>query len=337
MDFICHNGEKGLVSVIIPVYNRGDFVSYAIESILNQSYRYVEIVAVNDGSTDNSLAVLSRYASQYPVKVFVVDQPNAGQVRARNVGIRRARGEYIAFLDSDDTWALEKLDLQVPLFREKVGLVYSGINEIDTEGEKIRTVPCERGMRGNIYKHLLVKNRMTGGSVVVRRTALDKVGLFDESFQAAENWDLWIRIAKEYEVDFVDRPLVNYRVHQGNMSIDCGRMAEASWKILQKHLPLREKSGPLRETYILAYANYYYENAVDKFSRGDYANARNLFLKCWVNKLFYKDSAARYIRSFLGKKFNMYLSNMKKRFRHKTILLTLFVSNLHIISLVITA
>lgn len=304
---------KGLVSVIIPVFNRAELVGTAIESVLAQTYRNIEIIVINDGSTDNSRAVIHDYADKFPVQVIAVDQVNTGQTRARNNGIRIARGEYIAFLDSDDTWETDKLEHQVPLFKGNVGLVYCGINEINPDGTLIRTVPCEPGIRGNIHRYLLVQNRMTGGSVVVTRKALERVGLFDETFKAAENWDLWIRISREFEADYVDKALVNYLKHPDNMSIDYERMALATWKILQKHLPRTDIEGISKATYDLAYANYHYSIAVMNFSRGDYREARKNFIECWKYKLFFRDSPIRMFRMMLGRNANMFISAFRRK------------------------
>ncbi len=306
-------GTPGLVSVIVPVYNRENLVGRTIDSILAQSYPDIEVIAVNDGSSDASLAVLQVYADCYPGKIVLVDQLNAGQVRARNTGIQHSRGEYIAFLDSDDTWEPHKLAKQLPLFKGNVGLVYCGISEVDPEGRVLRTVPCEQGMNGNIYAKLLIKNRMTGGTVVVSRAALDTVGWFDETFQAAENWDLWIRIARSFAVEYVDEPLVNYLKHPGNMSCNSLKMSQASWIILQKHLPPSARKGELRQSFNHAYAHYYYNRAVESFGTGDYQHVRSAIFQCWRYRPFYRDSAFRLVRTLLGKQVNLLLSACKQK------------------------
>lgn len=302
----------GLVSVIVPVYNREKIVGKTLGSIVAQSYPSVETIVVNDGSTDGTQSVLEAYKERYPGKVVAIDQANAGQVRARNRGIAESRGEFIAFLDSDDTWDEEKLSLQMPLFRGNVGLVYCGIHEVDTNGGIVATVLPEPGLRGDIYRHLLVRNRMTGGSVVVTRKALEEVGLFDESFRAAENWDLWIRISRRFAVDFVDKPLVSYLKHPGNMSRDGERMSHASWSILQKHLPSAPSDPNLKKTYLQAYANYYYQRGVQSFGEYNFAEARRMFIKSWKYRPLYRDSSGRVIRTLLGKQTNLLLAKMKK-------------------------
>jgi len=305
------NYLEGLVSVIVPVYNRADLVGKTIESILDQDYNRIEVLVINDGSTDNSLQVIRSFADRYPEKVVVIDQQNSGQVRARNAGLQKARGEFIAFLDSDDTWERQKLSLQIPLFRGDVGLVYSAIREVTANGSCLRTVWCDPGMRGNIYRQLLVQNRMTGGSVVISRRALESVGGFDESFKAAENWDLWIRIAERFRIEFVNQPLVNYLCHSENMSIDRDRMINASWAILQKHLPPERRDEVLQKTYADAYAHYYYNLGVLEFSREEYRQARSRFVECWKYRLFYRDSLVRVCRSVLGARTNRVISHLK--------------------------
>lgn len=304
----------GLVSVIVPVYNREGLVGKTLDSILGQTYPHIEIVAVNDGSTDDSLAVLNRYAEKHQGKLDVIDQENSGQVRARNNGLKKARGEYIAFLDSDDTWEKEKLARQIPLFKGNVGLVYCGIREVDPEGRVIRTVLCEPGMRGDIYGQLLVKNRMTGGTVVVNRKSLEKTGMFDESLRAAENWDLWIRISREFDVDYVNGFLVNYLKHQGNISHDSELMTVAAWAILQKHLPSLPENEALKRWYFEAYANYYYNFGVGYFGQENYLAARKMFLESWRCVPNYRDSGLRILRSYCGKNLNRLLSRLRKRF-----------------------
>ena len=304
--------EKGLVSVIIPTYNREILVKKALDSVLGQTYENFEIIVINDGSTDNTGNILNEYKKQYPDKVFVVNQVNSGQVVARNNGIQSCRGEFVAFLDSDDIWLEDKLEKQMPLFSKRVGLVYCGINEIDGHGNVINTVACQPGMRGNIYHDLLVKNRMTGGSVVITRSSIDKVGLFDTKLQAAENWDLWIRIAKEYLVDYVDEPLINYRKHGGNMSGNSQVMAEATERIFQKHFPVVPVDLTLLEAYNKAYSNYYYQLGMLYFDQEDYSKARVYLKKMKQHGSLPNCANVVILRSFLGKGVNNFITLSKK-------------------------
>jgi hypothetical protein len=306
------NTADGFVSVIIPVYNREFLVARAIESVLSQTYKKLEVVLVDDGSTDGTGAVLDRYADRYQGKVRVVHQDRSGQVIARNNGIGIATGAYIAFLDSDDTWLPEKLGCQIPLFQKDIGLVYAGIFEVGQNGQVLRVVLPEKKMRGYVYHRLLEKNAITGGSVVVTREALDRVGLFDEKLRAAENWDLWIRISKHFLVDFVNEPLVTYFRHKGNMSSDMELMQNAAIFIYEKHLAGPIVDPRLKKARSRANAYLHYCNGVVAFGKRDYAMARKEFVTCWRHSHFYRDTAVRYFRTFLGKRGNSLISSLRK-------------------------
>jgi glycosyltransferase involved in cell wall biosynthesis len=303
----------GLVSVIVPIFNRQALVAPALDSILEQTYRPLEIVAVDDGSTDGTQEVLDRYADRFPDLVTIIRQANSGPAVARNRALGRARGEFIAFLDSDDVWLPRKLELQLPLLTPEVGLVYSALQEVDADGRVLTTVPCDQQIRGDVYRHLLVRNRMTGGTVVVKRSVLETVGVFDESLRAAENWDLWIRIAKAFAVDFVDEPLLQYQKHDDRLSLDRPRMQAAAEAVLAKHFPQPPAQGdPLLDDYNLAYANIYYRRGVNFFSAGDYPEARQMFKRCWKYCPGYLDTRVRYARSFLAAPANLLLSRLKR-------------------------
>ena len=206
------------VSVIIPNYNYAQYVGAAIESVLNQTYTDIEIVVVNNGSTDNSLEVLSRYSA----KICLVDQENLGQSGARRSGLRQATGDYVAFLDADDTWNSEKIEKQLSLFTSKVELVYSGINLFSESSQRIVGVeiPTFRGSCSAAFiDHPGVSIVLSGESTCIfTRSLLNKVGGFDPELNSAAGWDFFRRCSKFSEFDFVPEPLTNYRLHSLNMS-----------------------------------------------------------------------------------------------------------------------
>ena len=304
-----------LVSVIIPVYNREQYLPETLESVLGQTHRAIQIVVVDDGSTDKSAIVAQRYADREPDRITLIKQANSGQVAARNTALGHARGEYIAFLDSDDLWVSDKLERQLPLFRECVGLVYSGIETIDENGRTIDAQPCDPRVRGNAWFELLQGNRMTGGSVVISREAFERVGMFDANLDAAENWDLWIRISKHFEVDYVDLPLVRYRRHGGNMSNDHGLMMRAIERILEKHCECAdspEMSDDLSNACRGAHASYRYRLGVHEFSNARYGNARRYFDEVLALQPGYRDARLRRFRCKLGVRGNRALSELAK-------------------------
>lgn len=198
------------VSVIIPTYNRSKLVCRAIRSVLAQTFSDLEVIVVDDASTDNTQRTVKKFDDP---RIRYIKQPENRDVSAaRNRGLRAARGEFIAFLDSDDEWMKQKLDTQIARFRtlpESVGLVYSGsIQEFDDGHEKLFTPKH----RGNVFPYILANNITDTGSasVIIRRNVIRVVGFFDERIPAMEDYDYWIRIVRFYEFDFVPQPLVRY-------------------------------------------------------------------------------------------------------------------------------
>lgn len=303
--------DPDLVSVIVPVYNRAHLVTETVASILGQTYQNIEIILINDGSTDDSLKVVQALQQESPDVIRIIDQENQGQTVARNQGIKHARGKYVAFLDSDDLWVSGKLEWQIPLFDEGVGLVYGGVEFINEHGETTGFDSCDSAIQGKIYPHLLVKNRMTGGSVVVLREALDMVGMFDPEFRAAENWDLWLRICKEYEARLVDKPVVKYRLHPNNMSKDVMLMQDAKQQIMAKHCNKNSADKLVAQYSKLAEADLFYKLGVYNFSREQYGEAIRNFARVITISPLYEDTPVRLLRSLLGSRGNRILRKFK--------------------------
>jgi len=224
-----------LVSVIVPTYNRSDFVAEAVQSVLNQTYENIETIVVDDGSTDNTREVLEKYQD----KINYIYQQRSGRSKARNEGFRHSRGDYIAFLDSDDLWFPTKIEKQVEVLSTKadVGLVYVGVQLVDAKGN-----PCEANLswdtptRRVLYEDLMTHNVITGSlsSIMVLRECLDRVGLFDESMIACEDLDLYRRIARHYEFHKIDLPLVKVRIHGDNTQGRLMTMAKGWEKTISK-------------------------------------------------------------------------------------------------------
>lgn len=209
---------KPLVSAVITTYNYGHFLAQAIESVLGQTYKNIELIIVNDGSTDNTDEVVRIYLSDS--RVSYLKQANLGQSRAKNAGIEKARGDYVAFLDGDDQWLPEKLALQLPLFGKdpSIGVVYSRMRCINEDGSPRKAnllKPCS----GWVTDKLIIDNFVPFSSSVVKRECFDKCAAMDEGLIASVDWDLWLRLSRGYKFDYVNRPLVCYRVgHRGQMS-----------------------------------------------------------------------------------------------------------------------
>jgi len=205
---------KGRASIITPTYNRPRWLPDAIESVLAQTYSDIEIIVVNDGSTDNTEEILEPYMD----RITYIYKENGGQGTALNAGIEAATGEYIGRVDDDDLFAPKKVELQVEMFRQnpQLGFVATYAYIIDSEGDITDTREVPDFSKHGAFLSLLQHCIFCQPSVIVRKECYDAVGLYKNIF--AEDYDMWIRIARHYPVDVVREPLTMYRRHDGNLS-----------------------------------------------------------------------------------------------------------------------
>ncbi len=201
-------------SVIIPVYNRERFIARAIESVLAQTYRDFELIVVDDGSTDSTPEIVARY----PVRLL--RQENRGVSAARNRGIAAARGEIIAFLDSDDAWKARKLEVQAAYFESHPECKIHQTDEIwIRNGTFLNKHKKHQKKSGHIFYDSLHLCLISPSAVAIRRELFDEVGVFREDFPVCEDYELWLRITKHYEVCYSPEPLVvKYGGHDDQLS-----------------------------------------------------------------------------------------------------------------------
>ncbi len=226
-----------LVSVVVATRNYGRYLAGAVRSALGQTCGDLEVILVDDGSTDDTPAVVRPYLSDPRVRYLRTD--GLGQSRAKNLGIQHARGPFVAFLDGDDEWLPTKLERQLPLFADPaVGVVFTRRITMDANGVD-QPIVDQPGSRGVVYDEFLKRNPVCFSSVVVRREVFDAVGMFDPALPLAIDYDLWLRVARHYAFDYVDEPLVRYRSGHGSLS---GRLVErltAVMGILRRSLGIR--------------------------------------------------------------------------------------------------
>jgi glycosyltransferase involved in cell wall biosynthesis len=207
-----------MVSVVIPVFNRPAAVRRAIESVLAQTCQDFEVIVVDDHSTDNTAA--SVMACTDPRVRLIRHEQNRGGSAARNTGIQAGSAPYVAFLDSDDEWLPMKLERQLEVFarsRDRLALVYTGADRVYADGSMERHIPTRQA---NLARTLLTENVVGETSVgMLRRSALEAVGGFDESLPASQDLDLWLRISEQFVVEVIPDALV--RVAKGD---DRGRI-----------------------------------------------------------------------------------------------------------------
>jgi glycosyltransferase involved in cell wall biosynthesis len=227
-----------LVSVVIPTYNRSKIVHEAIDSVLTQTYSNIEVIVVDDGSTDDTLLQLGRYGD----KITVINQENAGPAAARNSGIIKCHGELISFLDSDDIWHTTKIERQVSLLNmldESVPCCITNIemrwndrNITSFDNSWLRT-ELDEGIWINVSEVLATRFVLFNQAVMIRRVALERWGLFDESLRILEDGDLALRLSSAGPWAFIKEPLVIWRETAGSAFQIARHNQEA---ILQTHI-----------------------------------------------------------------------------------------------------
>lgn len=223
------------VSVILPIYNGARFVREAIDSVLAQSYRAYEVVIVNDGSLDESEAVIRPYYLNRPNFKYVA-QSNQGVAAARNAGIALAEGELLTLLDQDDLWLPEKLAMQVRYMDEhpEVGLLHTLVGFVDAQSRAMdRVAGWVSECSGWCTEKLLQGNPIAPLTAMFRRSCVAAVGGFDSACESADDWDLWLRISRHAQVGFLDVVTGLYRYHESNVSKNVLRMKLAEIRVVE--------------------------------------------------------------------------------------------------------
>ena len=230
--------SEPLVSVVMPAYNVAWCIGRAVDSVLAQDFRPCELIVVNDGSTDGTGAVLEGYGAA----ITVINQENRGMSAARNAGIRRARGTYVAFLDADDWWLAGKLSRQVELMhgRPEIGFSSTTVRVEDDDGRLLNLWRCPNGST-EILATLFAQNAAIAGgcsAVMARRDLLDRVGLFDESLRGFEDPDLWMRLAAVSGYACIDETLAVILRREQSVSRNLDSMRVAALRSMRKNRAL---------------------------------------------------------------------------------------------------
>lgn len=222
--------QPKLISVIMPAFNSASYISESINSVLSQDYANIELIIINDGSTDNTASIIKECLDNYEqtdskrFKVQYVETVNQGVSAARNHAIKIANGDWIAFCDADDVWFPSKISNQL---RQLNGCSWSYTDSYymgedyaeNTRRSDLSSLPC-----GHIFEQLITENIITTSSVLVRKSILLECGGFDESLEALEDWQLWLTIASKYEISLIVEPMLNYRVYSGSTSRKARKM-----------------------------------------------------------------------------------------------------------------
>lgn len=302
------------VSVIITTYNRADYLGFAIDSVLSQTFEDFELIIIDDGSTDGTKELVNSYQDE---RIIYHYQENRGQNPARNKGMAISNGEYIAHLDSDDMWIPSKLEKQVYILENNynIGLVYCGTQLIDGMHNVIGTQPIVIH-NGKVLDKLLMTNFLYNGSCAIfRKDCLKKVGFFDESFKRMTDWEFYLKFAIYYKFFGINEYLLKYRIHNETMSKDFNSYKAYGIKILEKifahkdldpkYLKFKNRAIALRHRYM---GRRYFENKYPDEARKGFIEA----LKTDRTLYYQSDTFILFMLTYLPQNLIDQLRNIKR-------------------------
>ena len=301
------NMQPEKVSVIIPVYNCENYISAAVESVLAQTYPVHEIIVVDDGSTDGTGLALECYTGE----VRYIRQENRGVAAARNKGIVHASGDFIAFLDADDLWLADKLQLQMDFWQShpQYSLIYSDMKIFDETGILHESVKAWLNMSppsGWIFSELFAETLFACDATLFLKACIDRVGLFDETLAVGEDYNMWLRMARHFQMGYLDVPLTKYRQHASMTSRRIGRYLKdgVPWEVIaiKKVLDLYPQAASELGKYKVRkrISRPYYFLGCDRMIDGDHYAARRFFaraLRYWPADWDYQ---IRYLATLLS-------------------------------------
>ena len=253
-----------LVSVIMPAYNAKKYIHEAIESVINQTYQNWELIVVDDCSTDGTKKIIETFACQDErIKPIYIDKNGGKPSIAKNFALRHVVGKYIAFLDSDDIWILNKLALQVKIMEENIqyGLCYTGGYWIDEFGNEIKKF-SPRYSNGYLLKNMLQRYEINNQSVMITTKALnDTIGLFNESITIGEDYNLFMHTVAKYEVVSIKKYLIKYRIHNNAITKSKKRVSDGVLVTLKELNLFRKYPMYALVTYLKAIRFKYIEKS----------------------------------------------------------------------------
>lgn len=239
--------DQALVSVVIATYNTAQYLPAAVASVLDQTWSNLEVVVIDDGSEDETEDRMAMF--EHDERVRYIRTENRGQPKAKNRGLKEARGEFIAFCDADDLWINNKLEVQMPKFENpRVGVVYSEVSYIDQNTTPIEKEAPYTRYSGSVTDALVISNFIPFGTSVIRRKCLEQNGGFDEELPMGIDWDLWLRYSVDWEFTYCPEVTYIYRIWPGQMSMNYRGRYDNAFRILRKFI----KANPSRVSGRLA-------------------------------------------------------------------------------------
>ena len=308
-----------MVSVIIPAYNAAEWIGETLQSVLAQSFRDLEIIVVDDGSIDDTVSVTKAFGKG----VKLIRKPHSGKSASRNAGIYAAQGEYIAFIDADDLWLPEKLELQLQMFSRNpnLGWVYSDgyLFEDKSTKNSMTFGSISHLYNGNILCPLLLRDFIPSPTPVIRRELLDEIGCFDETLlrNEPEDWDMWLRIAARYPIGFVNHPLVRNRLHPNSLTAREGVVDTLEGKISIIERAVKRNPERLSRLKDRSVANCHVAAGNALALSGELFKARSMYFQAIRLAPMSGRAYVHLLISLLGKPTIYKAVQLRRRFRYR--------------------
>lgn len=272
------NGSQAMpqVSVIILTRNRPQFLVKAINSVLNQTFTDFEIIIVDDASTDETPQVIKSFEDKRIKSIR--NNINRGAAGSRNEGLKIVKGEYVAFLDDDDEWLPQKLELQIRVLgkeNRELGVVYTGYYKWDLDtGNAISSIIPQK--KGKVSEDLFAQNWIGNSTVLVKHACFQDVGEYDENLPIGEDHDMWIRIAKKYEFDYIEVPLVKYGVHNQQITTNYRKKILGRERLIEKYEEFYSVTRKGQSDFWVTLGSWYcYDGNLDKGKKIFWFGIRN--------------------------------------------------------------
>lgn len=272
---------KPLVSIIIPCYNAEKFIAQTIQSVLNQTYRPIELLVVNDGSTDNSLSVIKSFDSS---ELIIIDKQNSGVSDSRNIGISNAKGEYISFLDADDLWDADNLEMKVNYLEQNLShvLVYSSVTEFNSENGNKNFV---HGSDYHATESLIHFKPLIHcpAAALIRKKSIENSGTFDTALSTSADWEMWLRLSLEGPFGYLSTSLVKYRIHANQMHRNVPLFRKDMEYAFRK-FQFNKQVFPTLSDFRKAYSNLYLIIALSFFKENNlFSGISSLMKSLWFS------------------------------------------------------
>lgn len=299
-----------MVSVVIPTHNREVLLCRAIKSVCEQTYRDLEIIVVSDGEFDKTTDMVEKLIESDERIRYYRYPSSKGANYARNYGIEKSKGEFVAFLDDDDEWYPTKLEKQLKCIRDNmdVGLVYTGVHILYVnDGVEYSACPSNEG---DLRTEILLENCIgTTSTVMVRKEILEQVGGFDEKLPALQDFDLWIRVCQLTEVRVIKEELINYYNYRNNVQISSfTRKYEESFQYIDEKY--REKIECLSESEKMRREKNMYYLLVNKALRNNDSKRARVYIKKYLKSNWDMKMFAFYLLSYFNYKFILKLRSV---------------------------